>query len=679
VANYSYQNATSDGTMAFIDISIDYLDRSEIVVLFDGVLTVEDTDWAWFGTTDKRITFPVDVPDGVVVTVKRITDASAIRHEFSTGAAFTARSLDEDLKQALHIAQEASEGNVSGEFFQDVDMHGFRLYNVGTAVDDTDALTLGQYKADADGAYQAKLDAEADADGAYQAKLDAEAAAASANTPSLPDAGTLTGAELLRVHQLGAFVKTTLTGLANWLIKTGTWFLQVGTGATARSVQDKLQDVVSVRDFGAHPSATRATNMAAFSAALAAAYAVTVPAGTYELDDTLVVPDNRRLSGAGKYATTLKFYPGSDKDGVVIGWYTTLEHMTLRSEAPAGGMKGTLRLQSLTHPDIPTNVGGNNWTDPAIGGLSYKNTLRELVVEYGQNYSIFGANLAYTVIDNVRAILARGSAGNLYVWGKGGVNMPSSTTVRVTGGEFTASYAGPGIAFENSGECALNGVVSEGNYGRGILLTNCDLITISGSTYVENNFAAYLGAGVGDGDIVVVNSRKIALMGVFVLGNHSTNAVAGYANENCTLVGCGLFALGGTPHPTALDAGWVQSDTGIAIVGSGTHGAGHWVKYADGTAVYTTVVAFSGAVTAADGPLFTSGTQTFTDFPAIFLGDAIAGYQFTPSLYVASTRAVWATATGTVLNNAVRYSLCCATTQAAVAADVHITLNGRWK
>ena len=154
----SYQRATSDGTMTYIDVSIDYLDRSEISVYFNDVLT---TMWAWSGTSDKRILFSPAVPTGVVVMVKRITDASKLRHAFSTGAAFTAQTLDEDLRQALHMAQEASEANLVGDFFTDVNLHGFRLFNVGPAINDTDALTLGQYREDALGAAASADRAEA--------------------------------------------------------------------------------------------------------------------------------------------------------------------------------------------------------------------------------------------------------------------------------------------------------------------------------------------------------------------------------------------------------------------------------------------------------------------------------------------------------------------------------------
>ena len=175
----STQRAVSDGTLVFLDLSIHYLDRSEIAVYFDAALTA---DWAWVGETAKQIKFTPAVPNGVEVLVKRTTDMSKIRHEFSSGAAFTARVLDEDLAQVLHIAQEAAESNLSGQFYADINMHNYRIRNVGTAVDDTDALTLGQYKADANGAFASKTAAAASATAAANSATAASGSATTAGT-----------------------------------------------------------------------------------------------------------------------------------------------------------------------------------------------------------------------------------------------------------------------------------------------------------------------------------------------------------------------------------------------------------------------------------------------------------------------------------------------------------------
>ena len=139
---FSIQRAVSDGTMTLLPISIEYFDREEISVLFDGVLNARQ--WAWVGTTDKTLSFTPAVADTVEVMVVRSTDLAELRHQFSLGAQFTAESLDESLLQILHIAQEAKEGSNLGEIFQNLNFHGFKAINMGNGSDPGDAVNHAQ-------------------------------------------------------------------------------------------------------------------------------------------------------------------------------------------------------------------------------------------------------------------------------------------------------------------------------------------------------------------------------------------------------------------------------------------------------------------------------------------------------------------------------------------------------
>ena len=74
-------------------------------------------------------------------------------------------------------------------------------------------------------------------------------------------------------------------------------FIQSGTGAIARTVQDKARESVSVLDFGADPTGV-ADSTVAFINAFASGKAVYAPAGTYLLN-FLNVPSNTYLFGDG--------------------------------------------------------------------------------------------------------------------------------------------------------------------------------------------------------------------------------------------------------------------------------------------------------------------------------------------------------------------------------------------
>lgn len=198
---YSTQRVTSDGTLVLLDISIEYFDRSEIAVLFNGVIGTYP--WAWVGNTEKKISFSPAVPNTVEVMLVRTTDLAAVRHMFTLGAQFTTQSLDEDLLQILHIAQEAKENATIEEVFHNLNMHGYRIINIGDGIDPQDAPSMAQMVV-----HDATIVAYRDA-----AAASAVAAAASAAGAAASAAGLLPGVPLgiATLDGAGKVVQTALT------------------------------------------------------------------------------------------------------------------------------------------------------------------------------------------------------------------------------------------------------------------------------------------------------------------------------------------------------------------------------------------------------------------------------------------------------------------------------------
>jgi hypothetical protein len=76
------------------------------------------------------------------------------------------------------------------------------------------------------------------------------------------------------------------------LADLGGGFIQTGTGAVQRTVEAKLKDVVSVKDFGAVGDGV-ADDTAAIQAAINAAASVFVPPGTYRISSLLTLTQSR--------------------------------------------------------------------------------------------------------------------------------------------------------------------------------------------------------------------------------------------------------------------------------------------------------------------------------------------------------------------------------------------------
>lgn len=100
------------------------------------------------------------------------------------------------------------------------------------------------------------------------------------------------------------------------LATLGGGFTQSGTGAVQRSVENKLKDTVSVKDFGAVGDGV-ADDTTALAAALATNKNVFIPEGIYLTTATVNVGYGQMLCGAGQHKTTIK-YTGA-ATGVYLG------------------------------------------------------------------------------------------------------------------------------------------------------------------------------------------------------------------------------------------------------------------------------------------------------------------------------------------------------------------------
>lgn len=273
---YSIQQVVSNGTLVLLDISIDYIERSEISVYFDDVVQAEGVSWNWVGASDAKISFSPAVPSGVTVSIKRLTDISDLRHRYAAGAAFTAQSIDESFEQVVHIAQEVAEGALGQDFYQDIDMHGHTINNLADAEEAQQAVTYKQLLDVAYGAVEL-LEEYVATEGQALFTL---------TQPYVKGSGNLRVYVNGLLQDLGtAYTETTATtvtfseGLAAGDNVQFIWgvpsvlaevdsdrvpYTPAGTGAVTTQVQSKLREVVSVKDFGAvaGTDATEAINKA---------------------------------------------------------------------------------------------------------------------------------------------------------------------------------------------------------------------------------------------------------------------------------------------------------------------------------------------------------------------------------------------------------------------------------
>ncbi len=254
---YSIQKMVSDGTLSTIALGIQYLQRNDIYIRIAGEETPQSGapsgyTWSFISNTTLKI-LPV-VPNGVEVVVYRRTDVDAMYNIYSQNAQFDEATIDENNQQLLYIAQEYLEQGLPG-----AGIEGVEYIN-----------TVGGINY-----YRFKL-----SDGAYT-----------------PPFGVPDGTDVLR-GELGSSTGSAIVG-----------FQQIGNGAVPRTAQSKMQEGISVIDFGGVGGGV-VDNSSVFATIDADSVAkkvdlvereylvIHMPRGNKYHDGVLVIPSTMQYTGA---------------------------------------------------------------------------------------------------------------------------------------------------------------------------------------------------------------------------------------------------------------------------------------------------------------------------------------------------------------------------------------------
>lgn len=177
IAFYTGDGATTDFTVPFDYLAKKFVRVSlGVTILKGGDYGDTSKDYYFLDKTKVRLKVPPQV--GEVLTIRRYTSATDRVVSFKDASVLKATDLDVSSVQTIHIAEEARD-IINDALIKDKeanwDAKGNRIVNVGTPEADSDAMTYGVYKTDANGAYQANLKAEAARDAAKVSETNAKA------------------------------------------------------------------------------------------------------------------------------------------------------------------------------------------------------------------------------------------------------------------------------------------------------------------------------------------------------------------------------------------------------------------------------------------------------------------------------------------------------------------------
>jgi hypothetical protein len=335
---------------------------------------------------------------------------------------------------------------------------------------------------------------------------------------------TSTDVEVWTVDNVGGFA--TLSQLAASGGSALVGFLQAGTGAVARTVQSKLRDTVSVKDFGAVGDGV-ADDTAAIQAAMnSAAYVqVLVPPGTYRVTSTLSVTTQLTLTGPEGGSQEMQhafIYHDPASTGTLFSVTTNVAGVCLKNFRVTGGNGSFCITSSNSYVRYEYiymqayNGGGIRLLSSGIGSSSSKLANCTWVgPASATSYTGFeiDVNGGDVLLDSCTAI--RGAIG---------INIIQGQTIVVNRCSLNKQTRNPQVTggpYSSASQFNTAGIrLSGGGYKEAISIRNCYLEAIDNTVYVEgcesltieDNLFQDVGAAGNSGAWTAIGNSAINLL-----------------------------------------------------------------------------------------------------------------------------------------------------------------------
>lgn len=339
----------------------------------------------------------------------------------------------------------------------------------------------------------------------------------------------------------------------------GGTFIQAGTGAIVRTMQDKARDIVSVLDFGADPTFTN-DSTAAFNAAITAAQAaggkaVYVPGGTYKISSTIAITTNPiELYGDSSLGSCLKS-PNANNPIITVATGLSgisIHHLFLDRAviATSGGDGIQWALNGVADGEMHHLRVWHQYNGLQIGGCALA-WLYHIRSEYNQQFGVLQ-------IKNDTAYQLQIFVDNIYVGSNGSDGYSVRSSVSATSGAATGNFsrilsfanAGHGFSAVGTASAPIHSIrITDSFFGQDNG-SEVYLNTYSTNNQISNSFIELCGtlngcgpdgnipaSGVGHGIEVNTNNLDVMINNVICNGNSQSGFALQATNANI-VTGC---------------------------------------------------------------------------------------------------------------------------------------------
>lgn len=307
----SYAKYTGTGATTQFPITFPYIDASHIFVSVNGIDVAFTSD-----VINQVVTLPSAPVLGSDIRVYRFTPRNKTYSDFSRGNALGQRNMNNSFLWQLYISQEIAEGSISPEFVmnQDLNMGGNKVTNMGTATNDSDAVTYKQLNdalvnISAQGVIPIVGGRQIGVAGQSQYNTPATKAATPASFRISIDGllqrpvtdyttDTIGKVDFVGAVPVGAEIDVVFFEPNNINMDASNLIVTSTGSSTPRKLSDRFSDTINVKDFGAVGDGI-VDDTTAIQTALNTGSDLVLPEGIY-LCGKLTMMDNQSITGVGR-------------------------------------------------------------------------------------------------------------------------------------------------------------------------------------------------------------------------------------------------------------------------------------------------------------------------------------------------------------------------------------------